>query len=161
MADNDDPPAPKIIVDSDWKEQVAREKELAANRDAESADSIRKTQPIVSGEKSPPTDIPAPAGTSARTAERATTPSVDELPPAGLESIVSILFTQGLMALGQMPTGDDPDAPPMPVNKPLAKHVIDSIEKLVEKTNGNTTKDEHSMLQGVLHALRMAYVNTR
>ncbi|MEM8910877.1 MAG: DUF1844 domain-containing protein [Planctomycetota bacterium] len=83
-----------------------------------------------------------------------------DLPPPGLEHVVSVFFTQALMFLGQMPSDENSDQMP-PVNKPMAKHVIDTLEVLDEKTKGNTTDDESKMLQNVLHALRMAYVNTR
>ena len=145
MSDADEP-SPKIIVDSDWKEQVAKEK--AAATDAESTPSPAEPSPAepsqpktVSSEDSVPGEM---------------TPN--DLPAAGLEHIVSVFFTQALMYLGQMP---GPDDNPLPVNKPMAKHVIDSIEVLTEKTKGNTTDDEASMLNGVLHALRMAYVNAK
>jgi hypothetical protein len=140
MSDADEP-APKIIVDSDWKEQVAKEK--AAATEAESV---------------PPPDEPSQSKTVSVEDSAPGEMTPEDLPAAGLEHIVSVFFTQALMYLGQMPGADDK---PLPVNKPMAKHVIDSIEALSEKTKGNTTDEEASMLNGVLHALRMAYVNAK
>ena len=42
-----------------------------------------------------------------------------------------------------------------------AKHHIDTLEMLQEKTSGNLTDEETKILSEALHALRMAYVNTR
>ena len=47
------------------------------------------------------------------------------------------------------------------VNKPYAKHYIDTLEMLGEKTKGNLSDDESKMLSEALHALRMAYVSAK
>jgi hypothetical protein len=69
-----------------------------------------------------------------------------------------MMFTQGMSMLGKIP---DPTGEMMSVNKPYAKHTIDTLEMLGEKTAGNLTDDESAMLAEALHALRMAYVNTK
>ncbi|MCC9655960.1 DUF1844 domain-containing protein [Rhodopirellula halodulae] len=130
---NETDESPQIVVDSDWKEQVAKEKEALA----ENADSTGET-------KSAET---TPADSSA-----------SQLPPASFEVLVSMLFTQGMSALGQipMPGQDEPQ-----VDKPMAKHSIDTLEVLSEKTQGNLSDTESKMLAEATHALRMAYVSTR
>ncbi|MEM6364482.1 MAG: DUF1844 domain-containing protein [Planctomycetota bacterium] len=134
-----DSSAPKIIVDSDWKSQVAKEKQQAAEA-AEAGNAASESNLDSLGLS----DDPAlDAGA---------------MPAPGLEHIISVLFTQALMYLGQMPGGEDGE--PLPVNKPMAKQVIDSLDVLSDKVKGNATDDEGKMLQGALHALRMAYVNT-
>jgi len=40
----------------------------------------------------------------------------------------------------------------------LAKHAIDMLAILEKKTMGNLTQEEASMLENVLHQLRIAYV---
>jgi hypothetical protein len=40
----------------------------------------------------------------------------------------------------------------------LAKHAIDMLGILEEKTKGNLAADEAAMLENVLHQLRLAYV---
>lgn len=82
----------------------------------------------------------------------------DTPPPATLETLVSMLFTQALAALGQIP---GPDGKPTPVNKPFAKYFIDSLEMLGEKTKGNLSDDESMMISETLHAMRMAFVSVK
>ncbi len=118
---------PKLVVDNDWKAQVAKEKSLPGDHfDTKSSDSEAD-------------EIPPP-------------------PPATFEILISMMFTQAMSMLGQIP---DPSGQRMPVNKPYAKHTIDTLEMLGEKTTGNLTDDEAGMLAEALHALRMAYVNTK
>jgi hypothetical protein len=125
---------PKIIVDSDWKEQVAREKDQAAQVASGEGEKSEESTSTSSEESTPPP------------------------PPASFEILVSMLFTQAMSMLGQIP---DPDTGQPSVNKPYAKHHIDTLEMLVEKTNGNLTESESSMLSEALHALRMTYVNVK
>ena len=44
------------------------------------------------------------------------------------------------------------------VNRNLAKHFVDTLGILEEKTRGNLTDDEAALLTETLHQLRMAYV---
>ena len=53
----------------------------------------------------------------------------------------------------------DPRQPPMPVNLPQAKEIIDLLSVLEEKTTGNLTTDEQTVLRDMLYALRMKYVS--
>ena len=53
----------------------------------------------------------------------------------------------------------DPQQPPMPVNLPQAKEIIDLLSVLEEKTTGNLTTDEQTVLRDMLYALRMKYVS--
>ncbi len=79
-------------------------------------------------------------------------------PPASFDVLISMLFTQAMAMLGQMP---DPASGEMMVNKPYAKHYIDTLDMLREKTQGNLSDDEKTMLSEALHALRMMYVNAK
>lgn len=79
-------------------------------------------------------------------------------PPAGFETLVTMLFTQALAALGQFP---GPEGQVGEVNKPLAKYFIDTVDLLGEKTKGNLTETESQILSQSLHAMRMAYVSTK
>lgn len=120
---------PKIIVDDDWKAQVEKEKQMATGK----ADASQ----VVSAPSEAMPDTP---------------------PPATFETLVTMLFTQALAALGQLP---GPDGKPTPVNKPFAKYFIDSLEMLGEKTKGNLSEDESQMVSETLHAMRMAYVSVK
>jgi hypothetical protein len=46
----------------------------------------------------------------------------------------------------------------MPVNLPQAKEIIDLLSVLEDKTKGNLTSEEQTVLRDMLYALRMKYV---
>ena len=78
-----------------------------------------------------------------------------EMPPASLPILVTTLATQALANLGQIP---DPVENKPVIRKSLAKHFIDTLAMLEEKTAGNLTDDESAMLTDTVHQLRMVYV---
>ena len=80
-----------------------------------------------------------------------------QLPPASIPILVTTLATQALANLGQIP---DPVENQPVIRKPLAKHFIDTLCVLEEKTAGNLTDDEAAILSESLHQLRMIYVKT-
>ncbi|QDT08961.1 DUF1844 domain-containing protein [Planctomycetes bacterium K23_9] len=165
MTDSDKPQSDddqKIVVDTDWKEQVAKEKEQAAQA---KADSSQTDSAQTDSAKSDSTDDFVPmdkaADKDAEVTEQSEPPAGDPSqspPPASLEVLLSMLFTQAMACLGQMP---NPATGKPEINKPFAKHYIDTIEMLGEKTKGNTTEDETKMLGEALHALRMAFVSVK
>ncbi|MFV1965767.1 MAG: DUF1844 domain-containing protein [Pirellulaceae bacterium] len=81
-------------------------------------------------------------------------PSADPLPPASFSLLVSSLATQALMWMGQIP---DPEGKSN-VQIDHAKHSIDMLGMLEEKTKGNLTPEESVAMDQVLHELRMVYV---
>ncbi|MFG0262250.1 MAG: DUF1844 domain-containing protein [Novipirellula sp. JB048] len=143
---------PKIIVDSDWKEQVAKEKEAAAS-------AAKTDQEAAENETAEPAaDAAAPLQPSGDSSASDDSPSLQPPPPASFEVLISMLFTQAMATLGQIP---DPSSGEAKVNKPFAKHYIDTLDLLGEKTKGNLSEEESKMLAEALHALRMMYVNTK
>ncbi|MFM8577563.1 MAG: DUF1844 domain-containing protein [Planctomycetaceae bacterium] len=75
-------------------------------------------------------------------------------PPATLEFLVHTLFTQALMALGRIP---NPITGKSHRNLPTARHFIDTIAMLDEKTAGNRTADESRVIEEVLHQARLQF----
>ncbi len=143
---------PKIIIDDDWKEQVAKEKAAAVAGQASDDDAEpAASEPVDSS--SQVTDDSAAEETDDSAAEENIAP-----PPASFEVLVTMLFTQAMATLGQLP---NPATGKSEVNKPYAKHYIDTLEMLGEKTKGNLTEEESSVLSDALHAMRMAYVNAK
>ncbi|MFP6659564.1 MAG: DUF1844 domain-containing protein, partial [Pirellulales bacterium] len=65
-------------------------------------------------------------------------PAAGALPPAGLQTIVSMLASQAMLSLGTLP---NPISGKQEVRLDEARHFIDLIEVLQEKTNGNCTAD--------------------
>jgi hypothetical protein len=79
----------------------------------------------------------------------------EKLPPPSFSLLVASLGSQGMVALGQVPNPLDGKTE---VRLDLAKHAIEMLAILEQKTKGNLDADEARMLEGVLHQLRMAFV---
>ena len=88
--------------------------------------------------------------------EAATEPS-GALPPAGLSLLLTSLGTQALMSLGQIA---DPTTKKAEVNRDQARHCIDLLGMLEEKTAGNRTDEESQLLDGLLYELRMLFLQS-
>lgn len=129
----------KLHIDSDWKEQARAEKERLA-REAEERRTSSGGSSASRGEH---------GEESAGGGERR------ELPPPTIETLIQSLATQSMMFLSPQ---RDPQTGRSMQNLELAKHTIDLISALEEKTRGNLTADEKRYLDTVLYQLRMAYV---
>jgi hypothetical protein len=75
--------------------------------------------------------------------------------PVTFSSFVISLGSSSLMLMGEQL---DPQQAPMPVNLPQAKEIIDLLSVLEDKTKGNLTSNEQTVLRDMLYALRMKYV---
>ncbi|KPL23797.1 MAG: hypothetical protein AMJ75_05360 [Phycisphaerae bacterium SM1_79] len=77
------------------------------------------------------------------------------LPEGNLAALISMLTTQALFALGLLQVkGQEKREPDLE----LAKYNIDMLQTLEEKTKGNLTKEEETVLANTLNELRMGYV---
>jgi len=77
------------------------------------------------------------------------------LPPASFEFLTESLRLQAEMQLGLMRLGSE-EAPPADLE--LARHTIDLMAMLQEKTRGNLTLEEQRLLENTLTLLRFRYV---
>jgi hypothetical protein len=118
----------KIIVDEDWKHQAQHEKEVLAAK--EEAD---KHEAEEKRKARPP------------------------LPNGDFAALLSMLFTQVMYALGLLEVKGHEDQKREP-DLEMAKYNIDMLETLAEKTKGNLTKEEETVLKNMLNEVRMAYV---
>lgn len=82
-----------------------------------------------------------------------------DLPRLDFSTFVLSLATSGMLHLGQVPLEEG--AEPPPPNRPLAQQTIDTLEMLVEKTQGNLSEEESKLIQSVLYELRMSFVKTK
>lgn len=121
---------PKIIVDEDWKDQVQREKDALREKEAAAAEASASDT-------------------------GATGPDGQEIPPASMMFLISMLSSQVMLAMGFMP---GPEGQEPVVDLPMAKHFIDLLGVLEEKTEGNLNDEEKQMLTESLHQFRMAFV---
>jgi hypothetical protein len=78
-----------------------------------------------------------------------------ELPPPSFPLLIATYASQASVAFGHIPNPIDGKTE---LRLDLAKHAIDMLAILEEKTRGNLTHEEASMLENALHQLRMAYV---
>src|SRR5262249_16379530 len=78
------------------------------------------------------------------------------LPPASFEFLTLSLTTQAQVQLGLMHFGP-PEEKPAP-DLDLARHSIELLAVLQEKTKGNLTMEEQRMLENSLTELRFRYV---
>ena len=76
------------------------------------------------------------------------------LPKGDFAALISMLVTQALFALGLLEVEGQEREPDLE----MAKYNIDMLETLEEKTKGNLTKEEETVLTKTLNEVRMAYV---
>jgi hypothetical protein len=77
------------------------------------------------------------------------------LPPASFGFLVLSLRAQAEVQLGLVRFGDEEDDGPDLI---LARHTIDMLAVLSEKTKGNLTLDEQRLLENSLTELRFRFV---
>ena len=121
----------KIIIDEDWKKQAQQEKEVLAAKEKEEK---AKQQPAEMDEEQ------GPSG---------------PLPPGDLASLINMLTTQALFAMGVLQVKGQENHPP---DLQLAKYNIDMLGVLEEKTKGNLTAEEAAALKNTVNELRMGFV---
>lgn len=80
------------------------------------------------------------------------------LPPPTLTALAGSLSMQALAALGLLP---DPLTGKTEVRLNRARHLIDTVNLLYEKTGANLTEEEKRALEEMLHELRLAYVQVQ
>ena len=125
---------PKISVDDDWKAQAQAEKQRLAKE---------MEQPGEPGQADQAAAAAAP-GEGQR-----------EVPPASFATLVAFIRTQVLFALGGV---QDRKTGRRYVDLELAKHHIDTLTVLEEKTRGNLTDEEKKLLDKALYEARMDFV---
>ncbi len=77
------------------------------------------------------------------------------LPVANFESLISTMVTQALFAMGAIA---DPRTGQRMQHLELARHHIDMLGVIEEKTKGNLTEEETNLLATALYELRTRYI---
>jgi hypothetical protein len=78
-----------------------------------------------------------------------------QLPEVNFSTFIFSLSSSALLHFGEIP---DPSSGTHKKNLPMAKHTIDILGMLEEKTRGNLTSDEEQLFKSILYDLRMRYV---
>ncbi|MGA2499488.1 MAG: DUF1844 domain-containing protein [Tepidisphaeraceae bacterium] len=142
-------PKMSLHVDSDWKKQAQEEKRKLAEQEA----ARKKQEQTVTA-----APMGVVAGSAAAPSRQAATGQggarPQEMPQAGLDTLVQSLVTQVLFYLGDIAgRGGEPV-----VNLDMAKHNLDTLTVLEEKTKGNLTDEEQHMLNAALYEVRMRFI---
>ena len=137
----DEQKQPKIIIDEDWKARVQAEKEATGQEPAaEKPDGPEQPAQSVAGEQA------------------AADEQIGPMPPASLSFLITTLATQAMVSMGVV---RNPLTNKAERRLDQAKHFIDTLQVLQEKTEGNRTPEESQILDGVLHELRMGFISLK
>jgi hypothetical protein len=80
------------------------------------------------------------------------------LGPIDFSTHILSLASSALIALGKMP---GPDGQPHPLDLETARHLIDVLGMLEQKTKGNLDEAEQKLLASLIYDLRVAYVDAQ
>ena len=149
---------PGLHVDTDWKKQAQEEKRKLAEQEEKRKTAATAPAGVVPGAAgasaaaAAPTAGPAAGGRQA--GGRGAGQGQREIPQASFATLVQSLLTQVLFYLGDLSSrGGEPM-----VNLDMAKHNIDTLSILEEKTRGNLSDEEKRLLDAALYEARMRYV---
>ena len=78
-----------------------------------------------------------------------------QLPEINFSTFIFSLSSSALLHFGEI---QDPTTGAKKKNLPMAKHTIDILAMLEEKTRGNLSSDEEQLFKNILYDLRMRYV---
>jgi len=79
-----------------------------------------------------------------------------QMPAPTFSTFIASLSSSAMVQLGEIA---EPTTGQKQNNMPMAKHTIDIIALLQEKTKGNLTNEENKLIQNVLTDLRMRYIS--
>ena len=109
-----------------------------------------ETRPPDDSGASKPAGEPVPGNAGSAPEEEAR-----QRPPIDFPSYLLSYYTQGLVLLGEVP---NPYTNKKEEDTESARHTIDILVMLEEKTKGNLSQDEQNLLENVLYELRMKYM---
>ena len=122
----------KRLFDEDGSPREGTAQETPANQQEPTKDSSMGEQPSTSAE--------APPGIAG---------------PIDFPSYVLSYYTQGLVLLGEVP---NPYTNKKEEDLQAARHTVDILGMLKDKTKGNLTTDEEQLLESVLYEVRIKYM---
>jgi len=120
-------------VDESWKDKVTVEK----------TQEPEEKKPVVEQPKQPEAQKESSKGQE------------PEMPPVDFNLFISSLGMQALMGLGEI---ENPISNKKEKSLPQAKYLIDTLSMVQEKTKGNLSEQESSMVEQMVFQLRMKYV---
>lgn len=100
-------------------------------------------------------EAPAASPSAANVAGVAAEAPVAAFPPVDFHTFVLSLGSSALLHLGEI---ENPNDGVSQKDLPLAKHTIDILVMLEEKTKGNLSSAEERLMESLLYDLRLRYV---
>jgi hypothetical protein len=116
---------------------------------------VIKDKRTFSQETGEPTEEKAAEKEAPRTEAKAAAGEETQLPEVNFATFIFSLSSSALLHFGEIP---DPSSGSKRKNLGMAKHTIDILSMLEEKTAGNLTRDEDELFKNILYDLRMRYV---
>ncbi len=117
-----------------------------------SLDSVTEDDTLVSEDPIADSEVPSSAGEAPQEASRRAPRSIS------FSNFVLSLGTSAMVHLGEVA---DPNTNEVSPDLELARQTIDVLGILQEKTKGNLTTEEESLMRNLLTDLRMRFVLTR
>jgi len=162
-----------VVEDEERRAEREREKREAQQRRNEERAAQKQPAPAAAAPTEEPPEVPAPSAQEQKESAAAYEQSAREIDAqiekemrkqgrphraqdfqVSFDKFIASLYMSSLMQLGlAAPQGEKPE-----VDLIGARQTIDTIAMLQEKTKGNLTPQEDSMLQNILYELRMAYL---
>jgi hypothetical protein len=102
-----------------------------------------------------PDEAPAASPSAANVAGVGAEAPVAAFPPVDFHTFVLSLGSSALLHLGEI---ENPNDGVSQKDLPLAKHTIDILVMLEEKTKGNLSTAEERLMESLLYDLRLRYV---
>ena len=141
---------PSLHIDTDWKRQAQEEKKRLADEESAQGEGSGDHVGAVCRQRRRRTGGAEGGATAGAARNRP-----EGMPAANFMTLVQSILTQILFYLGDLSArGGEPQ-----VNLDMAKHQIDMLGVLEEKTRGNLSDDEKKLLDTALYETRMRYVN--
>jgi hypothetical protein len=109
-------------------------------------------QPSPPSEKAGEESKPEASSSTRREPEGQETPP---RPPIDFPSYILSYYTQGLVLLGEVP---NPYTNKKEEDVEAARHTIDILSMLEQKTKGNLANEEQQLLEGILYELRIKFM---
>ena len=138
---------PSFQIDTDWKKQAQEEKRKLAEASKAKAAASAPVAPAIAGA--------SVTATAERPGSQAPRRTGRNLPAPGFGSLVQSVMTQILYYLGELPASGGQAA----MDLDLAKHHLDTLTMLEEKTANNLSVEEQSILDAALYETRTRFVN--
>jgi Domain of unknown function (DUF1844) len=140
----------QLHIDEDWKAQVEQDKQKWRDQQRGQQPAQEPGDTRTDHVHEVDQQIDQRAGAQAAAGR--------QLPPPSMLLLITTLSSQAMVAMGVMPAED---GKLHTADLEVAKHFIDMLGVLEDKTRNNLTQEETGYLGGTLHQLRLLFVEQR